>query len=557
MPEILNFIQDGLASQSGAGLFIVFLFGTFISEDAACLLAGTAVANGRISFGLAILACLVGIFVGDILLYGAGRLLGMAVFSNRLVSKLVSNSLRERATDWLQKNAASAVFVSRFVSGLRLPTYLAAGALRAGFTKFAFLFLVASVIWTPILVGSTAFAQQFIFRGSSILGIVAIFLTVRIALKFSSWKNRRLFVGRVKRIVNWEFWPLPVFYFPIVLYIFFLAIRFRGFTLFTSANPGVPAGGFVGESKDDIYTRIVRSPKAKQHVLRHIKIKSSLNCIERLVKTISFLQKNRLTFPLILKPDKGERGAGVTLIHNKKELGLLIRSAENDMILQEFCPGVEASIFYYRFPDERSGRIFSITEKIFPNLAGDGKATIEELILSDKRAVCMVKSYFDQQRDCLQHVPNKGENVSLIDIGTHSMGAIFHDGRRLKTAELEQTIDLICRGIDGFYFGRFDVRAASFDELKAGKFKIIELNGVTSESTNIYDSRFSLIGAYRILFQQWKLAFMIGEANRKRGVEPLSVRQLAKLIKTRDASFLAAAAVNDKIAEVSVSRVCA
>ena len=42
--------------------------------------------------------------------------------------------------------------------------------------------------------------------------------------------------------------------------------------------------------------------------------------------------------------------------------------------------------------------------------------------------------------------------------------------------------------------------------------KILELNGVTSEATHIYDPKFSLLDAYRVLFQQWRIAFEIGQS---------------------------------------------
>src|SRR4051812_12644867 len=104
MPEFFSFLQNSLAEQSTAGLFFVFFLGTFVSEDAACLLAGTSAANGRIGFGLATLACLTGIFAGDIFLYGLGRFFGVRIFSNRIVSKFVSSAVRYKAASWLQRN---------------------------------------------------------------------------------------------------------------------------------------------------------------------------------------------------------------------------------------------------------------------------------------------------------------------------------------------------------------------------------------------------------------------------------------------------------------------
>jgi len=56
--------------------------------------------------------------------------------------------------------------------------------------------------------------------------------------------------------------------------------------------------------------------------------------------------------------------------------------------------------------------------------------------------------------------------------------------------------------------------------------KIVELNGVTSEATHIYDPRFSLFDAYSVLFRQWRIAFEIGNLNYRRGTRPASVSEL-------------------------------
>ena len=63
--------------------------------------------------------------------------------------------------------------------------------------------------------------------------------------------SRRI-VGRWKRLSRWEFWPPYLFYPPVAVYIAYLGIKFRNWTLFTAANPAIPASGFVGESKHQI-----------------------------------------------------------------------------------------------------------------------------------------------------------------------------------------------------------------------------------------------------------------------------------------------------------------
>lgn len=82
----------------------------------------------------------------------------------------------------------------------------------------------------------------------------------------------------------------------------------------------------------------------------------------------------------------------------------------------------------------------------------------------------------------------------------------------------------------GFYFGRFDLRSASVDDLRAGRFTIIELNGVTSEPTHIYDPGCSVLAAYRTLAASWSLAFAIGAEQAAAGARVWRLRELATLV---------------------------
>jgi membrane protein DedA with SNARE-associated domain len=532
MIESLQFFNqlslDGLTGLSGVSLFAILFFATFISEDAACLTAGGLAASGETSFALAVSACFSGIVAGDILLYWIGRIAGTRLLRSELAGRFISKRSLENAANWLEKRGASAVFVSRFITGLRLPTYLAAGVLKTNFLKFTLYFVIAAAIWTPILVGSAAFAGRFLI-GNLIAGAILVFIIVRLAMRFASWRNRRIAIGKLKRITRWEFWPLPVFYIPVVLYILLLAIKHRSLTVFTCVNPSIPAGGFVGESKDEIYSLLASNENNRRFLLRHRLIASSLPAADKIRSARHFMETHRLSFPVVAKPDAGERGRGVRIIHTHEELDLTVIRADTDLLIQEYFDGGEASVFYYRYPGSAKGRLFSITEKVFPTVAGNGVSNLETLILSDPRAICLAEKYFEENRQRLDEVPERGENVELIKIGTHSRGAIFRDGGRFRTTELEQAIDAICRSIDGFYFGRFDIRYSSLADFLAGRnFKIIELNGVTSESTNIYDPCSSLLDAYQILFAQWRIAFEIGAENRRRGSSPTSSLELSR-----------------------------
>ena len=529
--QISSLDVSGLYEFSPLAIFFILFFATFITEDATCFVAGALAGQGKISFALALGACFSGIYIGDLGLYWIGRLFGKSVSKTRLFKRFVSEKRLQKASEWLEERGASAIFLSRFLSGLRLPTYLAAGFLKTSFPKFAFYFFIAVAIWTPILVGSATLAQNFISPQYLLLSILVLVVTLKLIFSLSTWRKRRLFIGKLKRIRNWEFWSLKIFYLPVVLYVFGLALKHRSLTVFTCANPAIPASGFIGESKYKIYKDLQNQDINSHHFLKQKLIMKDQPASERVLGAVTFIEENELSFPIAFKPDIGERGKDVFIAKSVGELNERLSEVDEDYVLQEFAPGDEVSIFYYRYPEQEIGKIFSITEKSFPKVFGDGESTLETLILRDKRAVCLARSYFTQNEERLDSVPKSGEEIQIIDIGTHSRGTIFKEGDWLKTERLEKKIEEICREYKGFYFGRFDIRTPSFEDIKKGEnFKIIELNGVTSESTNIYDKRYSLFDAYRILFDQWRIAFEIGKENQVRGVKQVSVMDLIRLL---------------------------
>jgi hypothetical protein len=301
-------------------------------------------------------------------------------------------------------------------------------------------------------------------------------------------------------------------------------------TIFAAANPALPAGGFKGESKNEIYSALRRSGRFNENVFAHALIPGGFPIHERLNAAWQFMDDNKLPFPLVVKPDAGERGKGVRIVRSLDELTNTISTSECDLIVQEFAGGEEVSIFYYRNPAKSRGLIFSITAKRFPVITGDGVSTIEELILADPRAVALAQKYIDHNHAQIDRVLALDEAVQLIDIGTHSRSAASLDGGRLLTDELESRIDEVCQSYDGFYFGRFDIREPTLADLQMGRnIKIIERNGITSESTNIYDPSYSLFDVFRILFHQWQLAFEIGAENSNLGASQTSVIDLFRL----------------------------
>jgi membrane protein DedA with SNARE-associated domain len=124
-----------------AGAIII---GTFILEDAATLLAAMQVASGAIALPVALLALYAGIVLGDLGLYGLGR----ASLGNRWARRLVPKRRRNLGRDWVRGKIVPIVLVSRFVPGLRLPTYTTLGFLKAPVLQFALAAVAATLLWT-------------------------------------------------------------------------------------------------------------------------------------------------------------------------------------------------------------------------------------------------------------------------------------------------------------------------------------------------------------------------------------------------------------------------
>jgi len=128
--------------QSGA-----IVAGTFVLEDAATIVAGMAVADGTVAMPVALGALYVGIAAGDAALYGVGRLAARYAWAARWVRPEQVEPIRR----WLDRRLVAAVMSTRFLPGLRLPTYTVCGFLGLSFTRFLLAVVVATLIWTTLL----------------------------------------------------------------------------------------------------------------------------------------------------------------------------------------------------------------------------------------------------------------------------------------------------------------------------------------------------------------------------------------------------------------------
>ena len=334
----------------------------------------------------------------------------------------------------------------------------------------------------------------------------------------SDWEAKRLRCGQYQRWLRWEYWPGYLLYMPIFFYcLFYLAIRFKGIMTFTAVNPSIEDGGVINESKIDILNLLQQS--GHESIPNYFALPKQQTSVDDSYKFIkSMMDENSIHYPCVLKPNAGQRGTGVVVLENDQELKRQLTGMKEDHFIQDYCPGKEISVFYYRYPRKTEGAIYSITLKTLPTVIGDGKSNLRELILKDDRHVCMTEYFFSILNEKLTHIPSQDEEVILNKIGAHCKGAMFNDGTYLATKALTNELDKMMTDQSGLCFGRFDMVVNDFDLLKQGYgFKVIELNGVTSEATHIYDPRYSIFNAWKVLAKQWKVAYEIGAIQIKQG----------------------------------------
>ena len=511
--------------------------GTLVSEDLTCIAAGLLIAKHALGVFPATLACALGIYVGDLALWMSGRTLGSRVLRLHRVRTALPYGGLEHFRTWFDAHARTAILGSRFAPGTRLPLYVAAGACRTSLRTFAVWSLVAVLMWTPILVGITAVLGEvvaarvamWIALGRALLPAIALIALVmwRLALRASTRRGRQQMTASLSRIWRWEFWPMWLFYAPVAIWTAWLALHHEGFGTVAAANPGIADGGIVGESKYQILSRLPSDSIIPSAV---IEPGSSSG---RVVDLQSIMKRRGWSFPVVLKPDVGQRGTGVRLASTLDEAATYLHQMTRRVLIQPYHAGpFEAGVFYYRFPGWKRGRILTITDKHFPVVIGDGVSTIEDLVWSHKRYRMQAHVFLRRFGDRRHLVPASGEQIRLAIAGNHAQGTMFKDGRSLLTSALEARIDEVARQFDGFFVGRFDVRYRNRAEFMAGQgLAIVELNGATAECTNIYDPDASLWSAYRQLFKQWSLVFAIGAANRRAGRGGSSIERLAFLVR--------------------------
>lgn len=343
----------------------------------------------------------------------------------------------------------------------------------------------------------------------------------------SKWQTSPFLI----KLRNWEFWPMNITYLPVVFYYFFLALKSRSFGFFAAVNPSIPYGGMRGEPKYDILKKL---PQKYYPTTIFIPIGTSKNDVLQLV------EKNKFNYPLIGKPDIGERGYCVKKINNEEQLiDYHTAMHELDYLIQPYIPFEEEyAILHYRYPNEEKGKIISVCKKGFLKVIGDGKKTVGELILDYPRAVLQYERLQKILGNKMKDIPNKNEIYPLGLIGNHSLGTEFINANHKIDEALTKVFDEIEQNLDGIYFARYDLRCKSMKEMKKGEYiYIVEINGTGAEAAHIYDTRMNFRDRYKAMFQLWTIMYKIAKINNRKGHKNMSLKDIINWQKTMNEHY--------------------
>jgi hypothetical protein len=312
-------------------------------------------------------------------------------------------------------------------------------------------------------------------------------------------------------IAHWEVWHWFAKYVIIGPAWLWYCLKARSFWFFTPANPTITFGGFVGESKMAIYKQL---PLGTYPATALVTPNCAMDQIDRL------MQEHRLTFPIVAKPDVGQMGFMFRKIESLEQLKQYHRAMPVPYVLQEYVDyPLEVSVFYYRRPGEESGHITGFVGKESMQVVGNGKQTLRQLIVGYPRARFRRKELFGKHESKLNWVVPEGELFVLSHALNLSRGGRLVSLEKEKDNNLLKVFDNISHYTKSFYFGRYDIKCQSIDDLKAGRnFSILEFNGAGAEPHHVYSGGFSFFAACIVLVKHWQILYSISAENRKKGI---------------------------------------
>ncbi len=311
---------------------------------------------------------------------------------------------------------------------------------------------------------------------------------------------------------HWEKWHYHAKYIPLYPAWIWYTLRSGSLWWFTPSNPTLTFGGFEGESKKEMYGQLPPSSYPKS-----IYVSPSITFDE----AENLLTVNKLNYPFAVKPDVGMMGFMFRKIDNAAQFKKYHSIMPVNYIMQDFIQyPIEVSVFYYRFPNKQQGNITGFIKKEMLHVKGDGTSTLLQLIIDHPEARFRVNEMSSKHAGSLHKVIPQNEVFFLSLACNLSRGGKLVSIADEKGESLLNVFDEISHHTMHFYYGRYDIKCASIQDLKEGKnFSILEYNGCGAEPHHVYGNGHTLLQAYQIILHHWKVMYKISRHNRKAGIK--------------------------------------
>lgn len=333
-----------------------------------------------------------------------------------------------------------------------------------------------------------------------------------------------------EKLFNWELWNFYMLYAPIGPVWFWYCLRSRSFWFFSSSNPTITFGGFEGEGKKEMYDQLPpHLVPCTIYILHDLPFEE----VKKKIAEAGF------QFPFVVKPDVGMKGVLFRKIENEEQLIKYHERMPVEYIVQELITlPVEVSVFYYRYPDQQQGVVSGFIQKELLQVSGDGSSTLKALIEQHPRARFRMEEMEHRHGHRFQRVIPKDEVFYLSYAGNHNRGAHFTNLHKEINASLLAVFDELSHYTGQFYYGRYDIKASSIEDLKQGKnFQIIEFNGCGAEPNHIYDCGMNIWQAYSEILRHWKALYRISRYNHHNGTPYWSFKRGWQFLKQSQKHF--------------------
>lgn len=183
------------------GILLLCGFGLPIPEDVTLFAGGLLAYYGVVDLWLMIIVGLVGVMLGDSIMWFLGHKYGRKILKQPFFHRLLPDERIKAASLKLnQRGSRRMLFFARFMPGLRSPIFFTAGLLHVPFSRFFLMDGLAALISVPVFIGSVYYfgdELDLVVRWIKKIehGIVFVVLGITAVLVYRWWKAKRATAG--------------------------------------------------------------------------------------------------------------------------------------------------------------------------------------------------------------------------------------------------------------------------------------------------------------------------------------------------------------------------